>query len=115
MNYGQANKIIHDSDYGRNDPIRYTDEMAAKQANPISPMQRSVEGLDKDVAVLQEVLTMLSQRLSIVTRPQPVDNDIRKEGTSVNCSPLVDRIDNIGKRVQFLTHSMRLQLELLEV
>lgn len=85
-----------------------------RQTRDISPTQRSIETLDKEVSVLIELLTKLSQRLAVVTRPQ-VECTQEQEGSSAQCSPLVDRINSIGTRIERLTRAVQAQLELLEI
>ena len=80
----------------------------------ISPMQRSVEYLQKRVAQLDDTLTELSQRLAIVTKPQPVEPS-NPEGLATCTSPLVERIDAVTNHLSRLHQAVALQLELLEL
>lgn len=123
MNYGQANHIMQEQQIKQRQTEAYNmgridvDQRpfdGAKQAGEISATQRSIESLEKDVAMLGEVLTVLSVRLAVVTR-QTTDSENKQEGLTTICSPLVDRINGIDERVQQLTKSMKLQLELLEI
>jgi translation initiation factor 2B subunit (eIF-2B alpha/beta/delta family) len=123
MNYGQANQIMREQQIKRQQAegcstgridVDQRPFDGAKQAGEISATQRSIESLEKDVAVLGEVLTMLSQRLAVVTRQTPICEN-KKEDLATICSPLVERINGIDKRIRQLTHALQLQLELLEI
>jgi hypothetical protein len=123
MNYGQANQIMREQQIKQQQAESYAtgridvDQRhfdGAKQAGEISVTQRSIESLEKDVAILEEALTMLSRRLAIVTRRVPACEN-KKESLAVGSSPLVERINGIDKRIQQLTHAFQLQLELLEI
>jgi len=115
MNYGQANHTMYQTKQRPPEEYQHGGMLGgAEKAGETSPIQRSIECLDKDVAVLAEVLTVLSKRLSSVTKPQP-DCANQQEGLAAMCSPLVTRIEGIDKRVRQITNSLQLQLEMLEL
>jgi len=123
MNYGQANHIMQEQQIKQRQAEAYNtgrldvDQRlfdGAKQTCGISPAQSSIESLEKNVAMLGEALTVLSERLAVVTR-QGTACENPQEGLDKACSPLVNRINCIDKRVQQLTQSLQLQLELLEI
>ena len=118
MNYGQANHYNREAmlkEQAAQQQEQYGGGLGGQIKNAqISPMQRSVEHLQKQVSQLEDTLTVLSQRLTIVTKPQPPEPP-REAGIATCTSPLVERIDGITSHLNRLTQAVTLQLELLEL
>lgn len=104
MDYGMAKAYVSDAEGG-----------FVEGGNSVG---RSVERLEKSVAVLADRLNAMNARLEPVTRPitpHPVNTRDGGDTPSDVTSPLVGTLSHIGQRVDSLTQQVQSQLDRLEL
>jgi hypothetical protein len=88
--------------------------MAPEVNRQVPPVGISIEQLEKEIHNLREAVFQLNDRLLVVMRPIPTNDNASKPSTSGN-SPLVNQVDALAQLIRSTSADVFAMLDCLEL